>query len=99
MNVNRLLLSLLGVFLGTAVNSKSATLVWTNTAGGVWNVAANWSPNQVPVAADQVLVTNSGTYTVTVTANSSMAGLIFGGPAGTQTLQLTAGTMNVGVAS
>ena len=31
-------------------------LVWTNTAGGNWNVAANWQPNRVPGASDTALL-------------------------------------------
>src|SRR5882672_3858634 len=95
----RLVISLVGFLLGAAVTSNSATLVWTNSAGGVWNVATNWSPNQIPTAADQALITNGGTYTVTVGVNSTMASLTLGGPAGVQTLQLAGGTMNLGAAS
>ena len=25
--------------------AHSATIIWTNTAGGNWSTAANWSPN------------------------------------------------------
>ena len=27
--------------------APAADIAWTNTASGNWNVAANWSPNQV----------------------------------------------------
>jgi hypothetical protein len=37
----------LGLLVGHA-----ETVTWTNTAGGAWSLAANWSPNKVPVAAD-----------------------------------------------
>ncbi len=39
----------------------AADLVWTNAAGGAWNTAANWSPNQVPTFDDRVWITNTGT--------------------------------------
>ena len=55
--------------------SFAATVVWTNSASGNWNVAANWSPNQVPGAADQAFITNSGTYSVTISESRSVASL------------------------
>lgn len=30
----------------------AAPIVWTNSTGGSWTNAANWSPNQVPTASD-----------------------------------------------
>src|ERR1017187_939614 len=42
---------------------RSTTLTWTNTAATDWNTAANWSPNQVPGAADHVVI-NSGNVTI-----------------------------------
>ena len=33
-----------------------ATAVWTNVAGGSWNVAANWSTNAVPGAGDDAVI-------------------------------------------
>ena len=50
--------------------AHAASLVWTNTAGGNWNTAANWSPNQVPGATDSatialgVNITNNSPSTV-----------------------------------
>ncbi len=34
------------------------TLNWTNTAGGVFSVPGNWSPNQVPGTNDTVVFNN-----------------------------------------
>ena len=74
----------------------SATdFVWTNRAGGVWNLAANWSPNQVPGAADNAWLTNNGTYTVTNSANATVTGLMLGGVAGAPTLDLSSGTLTL----
>lgn len=42
-----------------AFPSIAAEVVWTNTAGGNWNTAANWSPNQVPTAAENASITNT----------------------------------------
>jgi hypothetical protein len=68
---------------------QAADVVWTNTAGGYWNVAANWSPNGVPASADTVFITNAGTYAVTVNTPAAIAGLKVGGSSGTQTLNLS----------
>ena len=37
--------------LATAVFGTAASVNWTNTAGGNWGVAANWSPNGVPTVS------------------------------------------------
>lgn len=72
--------------------------MWTITAGGGWSTAANWSPNQVPGAADQAFVTNAGNYTVTPSANAA-AIVTLGGAGGAPTIQHTAGTLTLGSGS
>jgi hypothetical protein len=75
---------LAGLFL---INSmQAAEMVWTNTSGGNWNVAANWNPNQVPGGADDVAVIAAGTYTVSVNASATVNSLTLGGASGQQTL-------------
>src|SRR5437867_1236488 len=58
---------------------RAADLVWTNTAGGNWSVAANWSPNQAPSTNDTAWITNNGTYTVTVNTSITVSNLFLGG--------------------
>jgi len=41
-------------------------IAWISPAGGSWADAANWSPGQVPSAADTALFNRNQTYTVTV---------------------------------
>ena len=74
---------------------RAADLTWTNTSGGNWNVAANWSPNQVPAAGDNLFITNSGTYAVTVNANATVNTLLLGGESGTQTLANSGATLTL----
>jgi hypothetical protein len=76
------------LLLGTGHPARSATIVWTNSLGGNWNVAANWSPNQVPGPGDAANITAAGTYAGNVTVNTSVGTLNIGGAAsGTQTVQ------------
>ncbi len=89
------LLALLGLGLLAAGLARAETLWWTNTTGGNWNVAANWEPNRVPAAGDEVIITNSGTYTVTLNASASPARLILGGDSGIQTLAIPGSTLTL----
>ncbi len=76
---------------------EAADIVWTNTLGGTWGTAANWSPNQVPTSADTAWITNNGTYTVTQNVASATAlSLALGGTSGTQTLNHNGGTLALG---
>ncbi|MFZ0826629.1 MAG: hypothetical protein WAO02_04325, partial [Verrucomicrobiia bacterium] len=66
----------------------SATITWTNIAGGNWSVAANWNPNQVPGSNDTANVTVAGTYAITLNVNANVSSLTIGGAgSGVQTLQ------------
>jgi len=57
--------------------------VWTNSLGGVWNVAGNWSPaNSFPVAEDSVILTNVGlssssTVTISLPTSGSSVGKVY----------------------
>jgi hypothetical protein len=57
-------LSAVLALLAIASAAHSATITWTNTSGGNWSDAANWSPNQVPTNTDNVLITTPDTYTI-----------------------------------
>ena len=79
--------------------AHSATITWTNTSGGNWSVAANWSPNQVPANTDNALITTPGTYTVTLDLSPNFMNTVTnaanltlgagGGAAGVQTFLVT----------
>src|SRR5262245_5767215 len=73
------------------VTAALAVIQWNNASGGNWSLAANWSPAQVPGAADQAQITLAGTYAVTVDVNAQVAGLTLGGASGTQTLTVGSG--------
>jgi hypothetical protein len=65
--------------------APAATITWTNTSGGYWSDAANWSPNQVPTNTDNALITTPGTYTVALDVGS------IGYPHSTNVANLTLG--------
>ncbi|NOS70645.1 MAG: hypothetical protein HOP33_12035 [Verrucomicrobia bacterium] len=77
---------LLFSLLVTACVAPAAVITWTNTSGGLWSVATNWSPNTLPTAADDVVLTAVGDYTVTLDVHPTVASLTLGGSSGTQTL-------------
>src|ERR1039458_6239428 len=74
--------------------AAAAAITWTNTAGGDWNTAANWKPNQVPGSSDTVFITNNGTFTVTAASGLSVASLTLGGTGGKQTVNWSSGTLS-----
>jgi hypothetical protein len=74
---------------------RAATILWTNSAGGVWSAPQNWSPNQVPSGGDSAYLTNAGTYTVMLDVSPTIAGLLLGGENGEQHLVLSNRTLNV----
>jgi hypothetical protein len=74
---------------------RGADIIWTNTAGGNFATAANWSPNQVPATGDTAWITNDGTYTVTINTSASIASLMLGGSSGMQTLSHPSGTLTL----
>lgn len=75
--------------------ARAETVLWTNINGGNWNVAAHWEPNRVPASGDEVVITNNGTYTVTLNANASPARVTLGGVSGIQTLAIPGATLTL----
>ena len=88
---------LLAVSFIAAQASQAMDYVWTNRAGGSWTVAANWSPNGVPGAADIARITNAGNYAVVIAGSAAVAELDLGTPSGAtvQTLTISSNTVLV----
>ena len=78
-----------------ALPASAEVINWTNTSSGNWNTPANWSPNHVPSTNDLAVITNAGTYTVTLNLNPTIAGLVVGGESGTQTLNTAEQTLTL----
>jgi len=82
MSVKKLLSIYLGrivLFLFLIISGHSATITWTNTVGGDWGVAANWSPNQVPGSADTVVIPLAATNGAAVDTTYTIQNLILDG--------------------
>src|SRR3974390_3286035 len=83
-----------GLLVLAGLTDGQAQTIWTNTAGGDWNTAANWNPNTVPAEGTTVTLTNllATAYAITYTAPmsaSSIGSLTINNPAanaGRQTL-------------
>ncbi|HWY78002.1 MAG TPA: hypothetical protein VN281_20475, partial [Verrucomicrobiae bacterium] len=91
------------LLLGVPASGLAATITWTNAAGGGWNTAANWSPNQVPGTNDTAVIQVAGisNAAVTVTLNSATTvggitlGASGGGCGGGQVLSLAGQTLSL----
>jgi hypothetical protein len=72
----------------SAAHAVTCENSWTNTAGGSWSEPNNWSKKAVPASGEEVCITEPGTYTVTLTTNTTttVKSLTIGGSSGTQTL-------------
>ena len=86
---------LLVAALLAAMSSRAVVITWTNTGNGNWSVPAHWNPNQVPSTNDTAVITNAGTYTVTLNLDPTIAGLVLGGESGTQTLSTAEQTLTL----
>jgi hypothetical protein len=73
---------------GGIVIAPGASIVWTNASAENWHAAQNWSPNQVPSGADDVSITNAGTYVVAIHSPAAARSITLGGGSGVQTLHM-----------
>jgi len=77
------------LFILLTSTAASQTISWNNPAGGLWTEASNWDLNRVPTAADTVMITLPGTYTVALGGSGFARCLTLGADSGTQTLSVT----------
>ena len=55
--------------------AQGADIYWTNTAGGNWSAATNWSTGTVPGSSDNAFMVSAGTYTVTLDISATVLNL------------------------
>jgi hypothetical protein len=90
--------AIIAIFLNV-YNASATTYAWTNTAGGLWSAAANWSPNGIPGSGDTALITTSGTYAVGLSAPVTVNLLTVGTINGSGTQSFSTSTINLTVQS
>jgi hypothetical protein len=88
----------LGCLAASVASAQACTDEWTDTSGGSWGTASNWSKDAVPGNSDEVCITAAGTYTVTLEPYAGELGhpangdtiksLTVGGSIGHQTLDI-----------
>jgi len=59
---------------------------WITSDSGNWQDPANWSGGTVPGDGDVAVISVSGSYTVTLTGDVTIQGIVLGNETGTQTL-------------
>lgn len=59
---------------------SAITITWTNTAGGDWGGATNWSPQQVPAASDVAVINGTAAFTITATGSRFVSGVVLDNP-------------------
>src|SRR5215475_3354747 len=70
-------------------------IAWKNPVSGNWGTPGNWNPAKVPDAADNAIITVSGTYTVTLDVTATVTAVTLGGASGTQTLAIAANALTL----
>src|SRR5690242_1605774 len=97
MNIFKLISGLILTFTVSSVTVNATNILWTNTFNGNWSDSVNWSPNNVPGASDTAIITNSGTYTVTLDTGTTVGNFILGTTniGGTQTFWINGQTIMV----
>lgn len=85
------------VFVGTTglITQPVATKTWIGPSSGNWGIAANWSGGTLPTATDIVEIGGTTSVTVTLDISPTVAGLILGGTAGTQSLNINGQTLTL----
>ena len=93
--MNTLYKLILIIFILISSSTFAQTTYSWNGGSGIWSVATNWTPNGVPTATDNVVITATGTYTVTLDGDSTINNLTIGGTSGVQSLSLSSRTLTI----
>ncbi len=78
-----------------ASTANAATKTWVPTTGGAWTTAANWNPNVVPAAGDDIIISADQSANITAIPTITLNSLTingtctFGGAASGNTITIT----------
>ncbi|MBK5276058.1 MAG: hypothetical protein JJE30_13530, partial [Desulfuromonadales bacterium] len=78
----------------TLQSGHAASISWTGAVSGNWSDTSKWSPNVVPTASDDVIVSVAGSYTITLDASPTINSLTLGG-SGTPTFTASSRVVTV----
>jgi hypothetical protein len=83
-----LCISTIFCLVASVASAQACTKTWGSSSGS-WGEANDWTPHGVPTNTDDVCITASGTYTVTLPPEGGQAAsLTLGGSSGTQTIDV-----------
>ncbi|HXQ00418.1 MAG TPA: hypothetical protein VN845_10200 [Solirubrobacteraceae bacterium] len=83
-----LCISTIVCLVASVTSAQACTKTWGSSSGS-WGEANDWTPHGVPTNTDDVCITASGTYTVTLPPEGGQAAsLTLGGSSGTQTIDV-----------
>lgn len=84
-----LCISTIFCLVASVASAQACTKTWGSSSGS-WGEANDWTPHGVPTNTDDVCITASGTYTVTLPAEGGQArSLTLGGSSGAQSIDVT----------
>ncbi|MDC0358125.1 hypothetical protein OAO01_04855, partial [Oligoflexia bacterium] len=84
-------LILFATFFST-IPLHAETVTWISDTSGDWNTVANWSPNKVPTAADDVVIDRpTAAITVTISSGDQAAKSV----SCNESLRITAGSLTL----
>jgi hypothetical protein len=79
-------------FINTGISQTTHT--WIGGSGN-WSDINHWDSGMVPAASDNVIITGSGTYTVTLDLDATITDISLGGSSGRQTLSMSSRTFTI----
>jgi hypothetical protein len=88
---NNLFLAAFFISLGIGHSSFGQTNTWDGSSSANWNTAANWSLNQVPTAAHDVVIPDGITGTITVNTAAVCNSFTMNGGGTANTVSINAG--------
>jgi hypothetical protein len=83
----------------SVVGATPRTIAWSAAVSGNWSDSTKWTGGVVPTAADDVVITMAGTYTITLDTNPTVNSLTIGEASGSQTLTGVEKTLNINTAT
>ena len=75
--------------------ARAGDVSWMAAVDGVWSDGSKWTGGSAPGPLDTAIIDADGSYTVTLDASPTIAGIRLGGSSGTQVVAATAHTVTV----